>query len=141
MYSHRIAGGDELYDLQRDPDELTNLRLDPTSAGVREALLSRLEVLSTCRGATCRIGPDLSVAVETTGACPDATATVRLAGNDVPSVTQAQLLLPGEVVALTAAPWQITRPLGAATASLRAHVVFADGRELTRDVMLPACAP
>jgi arylsulfatase A-like enzyme len=139
MYSHRIAGGDELYDLQRDPDQLTNLRLDPASAGIREALRSRLEALSTCRGAACRLGPDVSVAVETAGACPEATATVRMAGTDLASVTQAQILLPTEVVALTAEPWQVVRPLGTAPVPLRAHLVFADGRELTKDVVLPAC--
>ena len=62
-----------------------------------------------------------------------------LAGGDVPSLSQAQLLLPGEVVALTAAPWQVIRPLGTSTEPVRAHLFFADGRELTRDAVLPAC--
>jgi arylsulfatase A-like enzyme len=140
VYSHRLSGGDELYDLQRDPYELTNLRTDPTTAGVQDVLRSRLEALSTCRGAGCRREPDLSLAVETTGACPEAQATVALAGADVAAVTQAQLSLPGEVVALTSAPWQIVRPLGPTAALLRAHLVLADGRELTRDVQLPACS-
>ena len=139
VYTKRIAGGDELYDLQRDPDELTNLRSDPDSAGVRQSLESRLTALSACRGITCRRGPDVSLAVETAGTCPSATATVSLTGADLPAVTQAQLSLPGDVVALTAAPWQIVRPLGTSTEPLRAHLVFADGRELTRDVVLPAC--
>jgi hypothetical protein len=64
-----------------------------------------------------------------------------MVGTDLASVSQAQILLPGEVVALTAAPWQVVRPLGTAPVPLRAHVVFADGRELTRDVVLPACGP
>ncbi len=139
VYSHRIAGGDELYDLQGDPDELTNLRSDPASEDVRQALESRLAPLSTCRGITCRRGPDLTVTVETSGTCPAAMVTVSLTGVDVPAVTQAQLRLAGEVVALTAPPWQIERPLAAASAPLRAHLVLADGRELTQDVVLPAC--
>ena len=139
VFSNRIAGGDELYDLQTDPYELTNLRSDPASEGVQHALESRLAALSTCRGITCRRGPDVALAVETSGTCPEATATMSLAGADLPSVSQAQLLLPGEVVALTAAPWQVIRPLGTSTEPVRAHLFFADGRELTRDAVLPAC--
>ena len=53
---------------------------------------------------------------------------------------QARLLLPGEIVEL-AAPWEAVRPLGPAVANVRAHVVFKDGREMTRDAVLPACPP
>ena len=46
-----------------------------------------------------------------------------------------------EIVELAAAPWEAVRPLGPATGNVRAHVVFKDGREMTRDAVLPACPP
>ena len=72
---------------------------------------------------------------------PVATAKIALAVVDPGSVARVQLRLPGEIVELAAAPWEAVRPLGPATGNVRAHVVFKDGREMTRDAVLPACPP
>jgi hypothetical protein len=141
LYVHYLTGGEELYDLLVDPDELVNLRADPASAGVRADLRARLVDFESCAGADCRRGPPLALAIDVTGECPSATAKIALAAVDPGSVAQARLLLPGEIVELAAAPWEAVRPLGPATANVRAHVVFKDGREMTRDAVLPACPP
>ena len=142
LYSHRLTGAEELYDLVQDPYQLTNLRADSAALGVRAALSGRLEALRSCRGDVCRRGPDVSVTARVDGACPGATATIALAGADVAAVDHVRVLSNGELVELVSrAPWELVRPLAPQAASLRAHVVFADGRELTRDVVLPACLP
>jgi N-acetylglucosamine-6-sulfatase len=141
LYVRYVTGGEELYDLLVDPDQLTNLRTDPGAAGVRADLRGRLVDFETCIGRDCRRGPELALAVETAGECPSATVKIALAVVDPGSVAQARLLLPGEIVELAAAPWEAVRPLGAAVGNVRAHVVFKDGREMTRDAVLPACPP
>jgi arylsulfatase A-like enzyme len=139
LYVRYLTGGEELYDLLVDPDELTNLRNDPAAAAVRLDIRGRLAGVESCNAADCRRGPELALAVEVTGECPSATAKIALAVVDPGSVAQARLTLPGEIVELAAAPWETVRPLGPTAGNVRAHVVFKDGREMTRDVALPAC--
>ena len=139
LYVRYLTGGEELYDLLVDPDQLTNLRNDPAAAPVHLDLRARLARFESCVGADCRRGPELALAVEVAGECPSATAKIALAAVDPGSVAQARLLLPGEVVELAAAPWEAVRPLGPVAGNIRAHVVFKDGREMTRDAVLPAC--
>jgi N-acetylglucosamine-6-sulfatase len=141
LYVRYVTGGEELYDLLVDPHQLTNLRTDPGAAGVRADLRGRLVDFESCIGHDCRRGPELALAVGTAGECPSATVKIALAVVDPGSVAQARLLLPGEIVELAAAPWEAVRPLGAEVGSVRAHVVFKDGREMTRDAVLPACPP
>jgi N-acetylglucosamine-6-sulfatase len=141
LYVRYVTGGEELYDLLVDPDQLVNLRSDSASKAVRTDLRSRLGAFESCFGADCRRGPELALAVEVAGECPSATAKIALAVVDPGSVAQARLQLPGEIVELAAAPWEAVRPLGAAAGTVRAHVVFTDGREMTRDAALPACPP
>ena len=106
---------------------------------MRADLRGRLANFESCVGADCRRGPELALAVEVAGVCPSATAKIALAAVDPGSVAQARLLLPGEIVELAAAPWEAVRPLGPTAGNVRAHVVFKDGREMTRDAVLPAC--
>jgi arylsulfatase A-like enzyme len=141
LYVRYVTGGEELYDLLVDPNQLVNLRSDSASAAVRTDLRSRLGGFESCFGADCRRGPELALAIEVAGECPSATAKIALAAVDPGSVAQARLLLPGEIVELAAAPWEAVRPLGPAAGNVRAHVVFTDGREMTRDAVLPACPP
>ena len=139
LYVRYLTGGEELYDLLVDPHELTNLRNDPAAAAVRLDIRGRLAGVESCSAADCRRGPELALAVEVAGECPSATAKIALAVVDPGSVAQARLTLPGEIVELAAAPWETVRPLGPTAGNVRAHVVFKDGREMTRDVALPAC--
>jgi arylsulfatase A-like enzyme len=57
LYAEYANGDRELYDLRRDPFELTNPAADPAYAAVRAALAARLSRLRHCRGAACRTAP------------------------------------------------------------------------------------
>ena len=46
----------ELYDLQKDPEQLTNLAGDPAAASLLANLQQRLAGLKECSGDTCRAG-------------------------------------------------------------------------------------
>ncbi|HEU0304734.1 MAG TPA: sulfatase [Gaiellaceae bacterium] len=141
LLSKHLQGVEELYDLVKDPHQLTNLRSDPAAAAVRSALRGRLIPLASCSGDDCRRGPDLSVDAVVAGDCPDATATVSLGGGEIAAVESVRFLLGPETVEVRAGPWELVRPLGAEALSVRAHAVLADGREVTRDIVLPACVP
>jgi arylsulfatase A-like enzyme len=52
-YVAHLRGGKELYDLRRDPYELTNLVRLPRMAGVKARLAHRLARLRGCAGASC----------------------------------------------------------------------------------------
>lgn len=47
-------GEQELYDLDKDPDERTNLATDPGAASLKAELAKRLDKLKTCADDTCR---------------------------------------------------------------------------------------
>lgn len=53
-YIEHSTGELELYDLQRDPYELTSVHADPRYADTRQSLTSRLAGLRTCAGDACR---------------------------------------------------------------------------------------
>jgi arylsulfatase A-like enzyme len=60
-YVENGTGEIELYDLDADPYELTNVAGDPAYAAARAALGSRLATLRGCAGAGCRAKPDLTL--------------------------------------------------------------------------------
>jgi arylsulfatase A-like enzyme len=60
-YVENGTGEIELYDLDADPYELTNLAGDPAYAEAQAALASRLATLRTCSGAGCRAKPGLEL--------------------------------------------------------------------------------
>jgi N-acetylglucosamine-6-sulfatase len=49
----------ELYDLERDPDELANVAADPALGLLRTAMAARLAALRLCAGRSCRAKPAL----------------------------------------------------------------------------------
>ena len=57
VYVQYANGERELYDLERDPDQLTSLHNDPAYAQVQADLALRLGLLSVCRGRACRARP------------------------------------------------------------------------------------
>jgi arylsulfatase A-like enzyme len=48
-------GDDELYDLLRDPNELSSVWSDPAYAAIRRQLVALWEQYKECRGAACRV--------------------------------------------------------------------------------------
>jgi N-acetylglucosamine-6-sulfatase len=59
-YTVYANGETELYDMARDPEQLTSLAKDPRYRAVRQWLYTQLIPLSTCSGDPCRVelGPD-----------------------------------------------------------------------------------
>jgi N-acetylglucosamine-6-sulfatase len=60
-YVENGTGELELYDLDADPYELTNLAGDPAYAAAQAALASRLATLRGCAGEGCRVKPGLEL--------------------------------------------------------------------------------
>ncbi|HEX8919511.1 MAG TPA: sulfatase/phosphatase domain-containing protein, partial [Chloroflexota bacterium] len=54
LYVEYSTGDRELYDLETDPNELTNRADDPAYASIRATLAKRLHNLETCSGASCQ---------------------------------------------------------------------------------------
>jgi N-acetylglucosamine-6-sulfatase len=58
-YVEHTTGEVELYDLERDPDELVSLHADPSLVALRAEMATRLAALRACVGAGCRARPAL----------------------------------------------------------------------------------
>src|SRR5918999_1011697 len=63
LYAEYSNGERELYDLVRDPYQLTSLHGDPAHQRLRTWLAARLAPLRSCTGAACRSAPRLGVRV------------------------------------------------------------------------------
>jgi N-acetylglucosamine-6-sulfatase len=61
LYAEYANGERELYDLLQDPDELNNLAGQTAYASLQGELAARLAKLQNCAGATCRVGPALTL--------------------------------------------------------------------------------
>jgi N-acetylglucosamine-6-sulfatase len=140
LYVEYASGEKELYDLERDPDELTNLAGDPAYAAQRDALSGRLGLLRDCVGLDCKRGPAIALTVDVTGTCPDAHAVVGIGGVDAFAVKRATFRVNGRRVASAGeGPFTADVPLSPRNGRLRVHLTLTDGRELTRDRTLPSC--
>ncbi len=64
LYSEYDTGEFELYDLERDPFQLSSLHADPGYAEVVTRLSSRLDALRGCAGEQCLATPKLSLELE-----------------------------------------------------------------------------
>ena len=121
-YLEYANGEVELYDLERDPYELTSLHNDPAYADVQAELALRLGLLSVCAGRNCRSKPAARLAVRSCRA--------RVSGTDVASVTfrSARRLRQDRA-----------KPFGSPVGgrSLRARIHTTDGRVVTLDRALP----
>src|SRR5262249_24420922 len=61
LYARTEKGPWLLYDLEKDPDELTNLADDPAGEGARKELEARLERWMKDTGDSCRFNSDAAV--------------------------------------------------------------------------------
>ncbi len=52
LYAEYAAG--DLYDLARDPNQVTSLHADPSQTALRAELAAKLAKLRACQGQSCR---------------------------------------------------------------------------------------
>jgi arylsulfatase A-like enzyme len=74
-YAEYANGDRELYDLQKDPEELQSQHANPAYAALMSSLAARLHNLVTCNGAACRARPAVRFTAGRQGACGVVTAT------------------------------------------------------------------
>jgi hypothetical protein len=122
VYVQHANGERELYDLARDPYQLTSLHNDPAYAEVQAELSLRLGLLAVCAGRSCRAKPAARLAVRSCRA--------RVSGSGLETVTfrSARRLRRDRA-----------RPFGSPVGgrSLRTRIQTSDGRVVTLDRSLP----
>jgi N-acetylglucosamine-6-sulfatase len=101
VYVEHANGDRELYDLIRDPHQLTSQHANPAAQATRVDLAARLTQLRGCSGATCRQAPALRLfASYRRGARGCARSNVRLAvgGGSARRISQVQFYLRGRLI-------------------------------------------
>jgi arylsulfatase A-like enzyme len=135
LYAEYASADRELYDLKNDPDELASQHESPAYAQLRSDLAQRLLRLRTCKGATCRRGPDLRLL---TRCVSGKRRLVRLVGTDTRLVQNVELVLRGRRAASDArAPF--SAPISGRSGLLRVRATLTDGRTATYDRSVRAC--
>ena len=152
-YIEHASGEMELYDLDRDPDELNNVQGNTTLADVRSAMARRLAALRGCAGSGCRAKPALRLYARRRS-CRFAVA---VRGADAEAIDQIEFQVrrrprPGaetieasfrRLTRDTRAPFrQVVRAAGVRPGRrflLRARVRLDDGRSVTLDTVRRAC--
>jgi N-acetylglucosamine-6-sulfatase len=138
-YVEHTDGEVELYDLEHDPDELVSLHPEPAFAGLRARLASRLAVLRTCAGRTCRTRPALRLHLQRRQ-CRFVTA---VRGGDAAAIELVRFAVRGRSVArATSEPFRRRlnpRLRPGRRFVVRARVRLDDGRVVTLDRPGRAC--
>jgi N-acetylglucosamine-6-sulfatase len=152
-YIEHATGEVELYDLERDPDELVSVHADPALAGLRAAMAGRLAALRACVGPTCRAAPALRL----DAARRDCRFTAAVRGADATQIERVEFLVrrrpPAgvdvEIASFRRASADARAPFRKAIGLsgvlpgrrflLRAQVRLADGRSVTLDERRRAC--
>jgi N-acetylglucosamine-6-sulfatase len=123
VYIQYVNGSRELYDLERDPNQLASVHRDPAYADVREELGRRLAALKSCVGPDCGTRPLVRLRVRDCDA--------RVSGPGIEKVEfRAERRSRDRI-----APFQAV-VLGR---SIRARVTTLDGRVVTLDRRLSGC--
>jgi arylsulfatase A-like enzyme len=140
VYAEHVTGERELYDLERDPYQMTSVHDDPAYASIEAELARRLGRERDCVGALCRRGPAVDLLVAFRGVCPNGVVKASVGGADRGQLEYVVFRLGSRRFRDAEAPFEreLTQPAGARR--LRALAVFADGRRATRDRVLPSCA-
>lgn len=129
LYAEYKNGEKELYDLAKDPDELTNLASDPGYAALRAQLSARLAKLASCKGAACRVGPSVALSLR----CGSKKLSAHVSGADARLISSVSFSLNGRTRAKDVkAPFSasLSRPK---RATLDARVALLDGRVVLRE--------
>jgi N-acetylglucosamine-6-sulfatase len=148
---HLTTGERELYDMARDPFQLTSRDSSDRYAAARRDLARRLRLLARCRGAGCRKRPWLKLLVHAPTRpvaggrrCFGGDLRVRVGGRDGPRVARADVLVGRRRVARVRAPGHRVAVPSRRLAPgrerlLRAQVRLRDGQRYTVDRRVIAC--
>jgi N-acetylglucosamine-6-sulfatase len=146
IYAEYASGDRELYDLLRDPDELTSVHNDPFYAPIRRELARRLAELRTCAGADCRRGPRLAVTLRYRhGArgCVRSNLRATVTGRDARWLTRVAWSVNGGAAGRASRrPFTHAlskRMLARSGSVLRTDVALSDGRSVTYTRLLRRC--
>ena len=150
VYAEHSTGEHELYDLQRDPDQLTSQHGNPALVRLRTDLAARLARLRACAGGTCKRGPAVLARVsyrrgrDAGGRCARGPVGLRVAGSDAPRIASVRFFVGTRAVANDArAPFARVVPRRflprTRSARVRAYVMLRDSRIVSRGVLVRAC--
>lgn len=132
LYAEYANGDRELYDLRKDPYELSSQHANPAYDALKASLAARLHRLVSCAGATCRAGPAVSMSVRRSGCSIRATVVS-------PGAVSVGFWANGRRIATDSKrPFRVTVARRAAT-SIRARVTFTADRLVTADRRVPGC--
>ena len=132
VYAEYVNGDRELYDLRRDPYELTSQHANPAYNAIKASLEARLHRLVTCAGASCRVQPAVRLSVRRSGC----RVTSTLTGSGTHSVG---FWINGRHVRTDARrPFRIT-VVRRGIVSIRARVSLTADRFVTADRRVRSC--
>ena len=137
-YMEYPNGDREMYDLERDPNELRSLQRSPRYSGPRRALAKLLDDLRDCSGAACREKPALKLNLAYHESrvhgrqCVSSGVEMTVTGADAGEAVEAAFHAPGSTTKDTKRPLRFRVPRdqlnqGAAT-PVEANVTVLDGR-------------
>jgi hypothetical protein len=150
-YMEYPNGERELYDLERDPDQLLSLHRK-TKYDQEEAALHRLLArLQACAGAACHAKPKLLLKLSYEKGrlgggkrCTDSPVTARIKGRDKGQAAEAEFAIPGEDFVDRKRPLRARIPKGdlkkGSVTPVLAKAMVLDGRVVSLDGKVPrAC--
>ena len=145
LYVEYVSGERELYNLARDPYELTSLHADLRYTSTKDQLAMRLQRLRTCAGAVCRTGAQLRLAarMERPRNCRRARLRLTVAGPSSRRISNTGFYIDGHLLRrdrrapfTATVPKRFARPDGSVVSAL---VSLSDSRRQTLTRNLFGC--
>jgi N-acetylglucosamine-6-sulfatase len=130
VYAEYANGDRELYDLAADPHQLASRHADAGASEIRTELARRLAALRRCSGASCRVGPRLTLRVT----CAARGVGARVLGADARRVSRADFRLAARRASDRARPFAVV--LRGKRGTVRVVAYLSDGR--ARSLAAPA---
>jgi len=146
LYAEYVTGERELYNLARDPDELTSLHADLGYARTQANLANRLARLRGCAGAACRQGPQLGLRgrFKRGRNCRRSRVLITVGGPSVRRISNTGFYLDGRLLKrdgrapfTAVVPKRLARPAGSL---LEALVTLTDSRRMTLPRSIAGCS-
>jgi hypothetical protein len=143
-----VSGERELYNLARDPDELTSLHADLRYTRTQTNLARRLARLRGCAGRACRQGPELALRGRFKRgrgprSCRHSRVVVTVGGPSVRRISSTGFYLDGHLLKrdwrapfTAVVPKRLVRPDGSL---LEALVTLTDSRRMTLPRHIAGC--